>query len=103
MPSDLFEIDPAAIKSSAALLANRLVAVAKPRTPEQTLRIAFQGAVDEIARKLKFNLDWHDEFRLIGGRADTIYGGLLRDFHQTARRPDSLLLRAAKSRPHRRF
>jgi hypothetical protein len=76
MPSNLFEIDPAAIKSAAALLAGRLVAVAKPRTPEQTLRIAFQGAVDEIARKLKFNLDWRDEYRLIGGRADSAYGGL---------------------------
>jgi Eco57I restriction-modification methylase len=80
MPSDLFEIDPAAIKSAAALLANRLVAVAKPRTPEQTLRIAFQGAIDEIARKLKFNLDWRDEFHLIGGRVDTIYGGLVIEY-----------------------
>jgi hypothetical protein len=33
MPSDLFEIDPAAIKSAAALLATRLVAVAKPTSP----------------------------------------------------------------------
>jgi SAM-dependent methyltransferase len=80
MPSDLFEIEPAAIKSAAALLANRLLAVAKPHTPEQTLRIAFQGAVDEIARKLKFNLDWRDEYRLIGGRADTVYGGLVVEY-----------------------
>jgi SAM-dependent methyltransferase len=78
--TDLFEIDPAAIKSAAALLTNRLVAVAKPRIPEQTLRIAFQGAVDEIARKLKFNLDWRDEYRLIGGRADTVYGGLVIEY-----------------------
>jgi len=80
MPADLFEIEPTAIKAAAALLANRLVAVAKPQIPEQTLRIAFQGAVDEIARKLKFNLDWRDEYHLIGGRADTVYGGLVIEY-----------------------
>jgi hypothetical protein len=60
--TDLFEIDPAAAKTHASLLASRLAHAAKPKTPEQTLRIAFQGAVDEIARKLKFNLDWRDEY-----------------------------------------
>jgi SAM-dependent methyltransferase len=80
MPADLFEIEPTAIKEAAVLLANRLVAAAKPRIPEQTLRIAFQGAVDEIARKLKINLDWRDEYHLIGGRADTVYGGLVIEY-----------------------
>ncbi len=80
MKADLFEIDPAAIKSASSLLANRLLAVAKPRTPEQTLRITFQGAVDEITRKLKFNLSWRDEYHLIEGRADTVYGGLVIEY-----------------------
>ena len=80
MKADLFEIDPAAIKSASSLLANRLLAVAKPRTPEQTLRIAFQGAVDEITRNLKFNLSWRDEYHLIEGRADTVYGGLVIEY-----------------------
>ncbi|MGD0650064.1 MAG: hypothetical protein ABSA97_02815 [Verrucomicrobiia bacterium] len=70
---DLFELDPAMVKAAASLLANRLIRVARPRTPEQTLRIAFQGAVDEIARKLKFNLNWRDEYHLIEGRADTVW------------------------------
>ena len=80
MKTDLFEVDPAVIKSAATLLANRLIAAAKPRTPEQTLRIAFQGAVDEIARKLKFDFSWRDEYHLIEGRADTVYGGLVIEY-----------------------
>ena len=29
---------------------------------------------------MKFNLDWRDEYRLIGGRADTVYGGLVIEY-----------------------
>lgn len=80
MKTDLFEIDPVAVRAAATLLANGLIRVAKPRTPEQTLRIAFQGIVDEIARKLEFNLNWRDEYHLIQGRADTVYGGLVIEY-----------------------
>ena len=54
--------------------------MAKPKTPEQTLRIAFQGTVDEIARQLNFSLNWRDEYRLIEGRADSVYGGLVIEY-----------------------
>ena len=80
MKTGLFEIDPAAVKTAAALMADRLAHAAKPKTPEQTLRIAFQGAVDEIARQLKFTLNWRDEYRLIEGRADSVYGGLVIEY-----------------------
>ena len=80
MRTGLFEIDPAELKTAAALLADRLAHVAKPKTPEQTLRIAFQGALDEIARQLNFTLNWRDEYRMIEGRADSVYGGLVIEY-----------------------
>jgi SAM-dependent methyltransferase len=80
LKTGLFEIDPATVKTAAALLAARLAHVAKPKTPEQTLRIAFQGAVDEIVRQLNFTLNWRDEYRLIEGRADSVYGGLVIEY-----------------------
>ena len=51
-PLDLFEIDPEKILAAAALLREHLLQVSKPKTPEVTLRIALQGAIDDSAKSL---------------------------------------------------
>src|SRR5437870_3801587 len=78
--ADLFEIDPGKFKAAAEFLCERLKHEAKPKTPEMTLRIAFQGAVHEVAERLAIRLDWRDEFHMIEGRADTVYGALVIEY-----------------------
>src|ERR1700730_1217133 len=75
--ADLFEIDPEKIQAAAERLRDCLLQVSKPKTPEVTLRIAFQGAIDDAARSLGIKLTWRDEYHMIEGRADTVYGGLV--------------------------
>jgi len=79
-PLDLFEIDPEKILAAAALLREHLLQVSKPKTPEVTLRIALQGAIDDSAKSLGINLSWRDEYHMIEGRADTVYGGLVIEY-----------------------
>ena len=78
--ADLFEIDPGDFKAAADFLCERLGHAAKGRTPEMTLRIAFQSAVQEVAQRLGINLNWRDEFHMIEGRADTVYGALVIEY-----------------------
>jgi len=79
-PLDLFEIDPEKTQASAELLRERLLQVSKPKTPEVTLRVAFQSATDDVAKSLGINLSWRDEYHMIEGRADTVYGGLVIEY-----------------------
>jgi len=79
-PPDLFEIDPEKIQASADLLRHRLLQVSKAKTPEVTLRVAFQSATDDVAKSLGINLNWRDEYHMIEGRADTVYGGLVIEY-----------------------
>jgi len=77
---DLFELDPKKIQTAAELLRQRLFRISKPKTPEVTLRVAFQSAIDEAAKDVQISLNWRDEYHMIEGRADTVYGGLVIEY-----------------------
>ena len=55
---------------------------ATPDVVEQTFRIAFQAAISEAARDLNLTIHSVDEFRMIEGRADTVYNRLVIEYER---------------------
>lgn len=70
------------LKDAAKKLLKATQAVAKPGVVEQTFRVAFQAAVVEAARDLGITLNAVDEFRMIEGRADTVYNRLVIEYER---------------------
>jgi len=73
---------PLDLKQAAKHLLSAIEKVAKPGVVEQTFRTAFQAGVCDAARDLGITLNAADEFRMIEGRADTVYNRLVIEYER---------------------
>jgi len=70
------------LQTAAKTLAEQTLAAAARATNEAEFRIPFQAAIAEAARTIGAPIDPRDEFRLIEGRADTVYNRLVIEYER---------------------
>src|SRR5688572_15287195 len=70
------------LQDVAKTLATATQTAAQAGGVEQTFRIAFQGAIKQSAHELALALTAVDEFRMLEGRADTVYNRLVIEYER---------------------